>query len=63
MKTTVEISDGLFEQVEQFADLHKLTLDEVVEAGLRKAIEYVPSEPFHLRDASFGGEGMVRDYT
>lgn len=65
MKTTVEIPDGLFDQVKQFAAAHSLTLREVFETGLRKAIadDESRSEPFRLRDGSFRGEGMVKDYT
>lgn len=65
MTTTVEIPDGLFEQVQQFAQTHDLTLDEVLETGLRKAIdeEKAPAEPFRLRDTSVGEGGMVKDFT
>lgn len=65
MTTTVEIPDGLFNQVKQFAETHDLTLDEVLETGLRKAIddEKAQAEPFRLRDGSVGGGGMVKDFT
>jgi len=59
MTTTVEIPDGLFDQVQQFAQAHDLTLDEVVENGLRKALDEgeSPSKPFRLRDTSVGEAG------
>ena len=65
MTTTVEIPDGLFDQVKQFAQAHDLTLDEVVETGLRKAIaeERAAVEPFRLRDGSVGDEGIVNTLT
>jgi hypothetical protein len=64
MKTTVEIPDGLFDQVEKFAHAHDLTVDEVFQTGVRKVIaDERSAKPFQLRDASVGGEGMVKDYT
>jgi hypothetical protein len=65
MTTTVEIPDGLLDQVNQFAQAHGLTLHEVFETGLRKVLadQDSRSEPFRLRDASVGGEGMVKDFT
>jgi hypothetical protein len=57
----VEIPDGLFDQVKQFAEAHNLPLDEVVETGLRKVLadDQSRDKPFRLRDASFRGEGIV----
>jgi hypothetical protein len=65
MTTTVEIPDGLFDQVQQFAQAHDLTLDEVIETGLRRAIEEekFPATPFRLKDTSVGRGGMVKDFT
>lgn len=63
MKTTLEIPDGLYEQVKQFADTHGLTLPEVFETGLRKAIAEPPSQPFRLKDTSVGSGGMVKDFS
>jgi len=64
METTIEIPDGLFDQVTQFAHAHALTVQEVVESGLRKVIaEEPPAKPFRLRDTSVGEGGMVKDFT
>ena len=64
MKTTVEISDGLFDQVKQFAQSHDLTLRQVFETGLRKVIAENPrSVKFQLRDAAFRGDGMVQNFS
>jgi hypothetical protein len=65
MTTTVEIPDGLLDRAKQFAQTHDLTLDEVVEEGLRKAMdeEKAPAKPFRLPDGSFGGGGMLKDFT
>ena len=63
MKTTVEISDALFREVKRYATAHELTFRQVVENGLRTVVrEQRPAKPFKLRDASFKGKGMVRDY-
>ena len=64
MKTTVEISDALFKQAKRYAAKHDLTFRQVVETGLRQAISPAkPNKPFKLRDASVGGDGMLKDFT
>lgn len=65
MTATVEIPDGLFEQVRQFAETNNLPLDEVVETGLRKLLadEQSAHEPFQFRDTSVGDEGTVNNLT
>ncbi|HLX45275.1 MAG TPA: hypothetical protein VKR43_17635 [Bryobacteraceae bacterium] len=63
MKTTVEISDALFKEVKRYAAAHELTFREVVENGLRSVVQKGrPRKPFKLRDASFRGKGMAKDY-
>lgn len=55
MKTTVEISDSLFEEAKAWAASHRLSFREIVEDGIRKMIAAGPDEPpFRLRDGSFG---------
>ena len=65
MKTTVEISDGLFREARQYAHAHELTFRQVVEAGLQKLISGRASqpEPFRLKSRSFHGDGMLKDYS
>ena len=65
MKTTVEIPDGLFREVRQYAHIHQLTFRQVVEAGLRKVVSGRDGsrEPFRLEKRSFRGDGMLKDYS
>jgi len=59
MKTTVDISDSLLEAVKQFSAEHKMTLRELVEAGLRQVLKQREiSGDFRLRKASFKGQGL-----
>lgn len=59
MKTTIEISDALMQQARKLAAREKTTLRTLVEEGLRKVIaeKKRPAE-FHLRRASFKGNGL-----
>lgn len=58
MKTTVEITDALFEQARAVADEEKTTFRALVEEGLRKVLaERAEAPPFKLEDGSFKGEG------
>ncbi len=56
MKTTIDISDALFEQARVQAKDRGLTLRAMVESGLRMVMaQPKPAvEPFELRDFSFG---------
>lgn len=59
MKTTVQIPDSLFEEVRSLAARDQTTLKEMVEEGLRKVVaERRQVRPFHLRRATFGGDGL-----
>ncbi len=62
MKTTVEISDPLFNQTRAIAAKERLHFRALVEEGLRAVIEARRSakvKPFLLRDGSFkGGHGL-----
>lgn len=60
MKTTLDISDPLLEQVRKIAARDGETLRSLVEQGLRKVVaeRCARSKPFKLRDASFKGKGL-----
>ncbi len=62
MKTTIEISDPLFQQAKALAAKEGLSFRMVVEEGLRAVVEartQTGSKPFRLRDGSFrGGQGL-----
>ena len=61
MKTTIDISDTLFEQARAQAKDRGLTLRAMVESGLRMVMAQPKpvAEPFHLRDFSFGVSGAA----
>ena len=59
MKTTVEISDGLAEEVRAYMAQEGVTFRSVVERGLREVLHAGREpQPFTLRDASVGGRGL-----
>ena len=60
MKTTVEISDAVFEAARSTAARDRTTLRALIEEGLRIALERRrgKSQPFQLVDASFNGDGL-----
>ena len=63
MKTTVEIADPLFEQVRALAARDGLTLRNLIETGLRLALQHQrPRSAFALRDARFGGRGLKHEF-
>ena len=61
MKTTVEISDPLFESVRRLAAQRGTTLRALVEEGLRAVLQAHRDAPrrYALRDASFSGDGLA----
>ncbi len=61
MKTTIDISDTLFEQARAQAKDRGLTFRAMVESGLRMVMAQPKpaAEPFHLQDFSFGSTGAV----
>jgi hypothetical protein len=63
MKTTIELSDALFEEAKSAARARGVTLRSLVEQGLRWAVleSRQPRPAFHLRDGSVGGEGLATD--
>ena len=59
MKTTVEISDGLAEEVKAYMAREGVTFRSVVERGLREVLRGGGEpEPFVLRNASVRGRGL-----
>ena len=61
MKTTVDISDALFESARRLATRRGSTMRALIEEGLRAVLEAHRSTParFVLRDASVSGDGLV----
>lgn len=59
MKITVEISDGLAEEVKTCMAQEGVTFRSLVERGLIEVLRagHAPA-PFALRDASIGGRGL-----
>lgn len=57
MKTTIEISDALFERARRHAQRSGRTLRSLVEEGLRQVVDADPIERFHLEDCSVGKAG------
>lgn len=60
MKTTIDISDPLFEAARQAARERGTTLRALVEMGLRQVLEQqsIDRPKFQLRKASFAGKGL-----
>ncbi len=59
MKTTIDIAAPLLRDAKHVAAKEGITLRELVEDGLRRAIAgRQQPRPFKLRDASFRGEGL-----
>lgn len=62
MKTTVDISDSLLEEVRKAAAREGRTIRDFVEEGLRKVLaERKKTTAFRLRKASFKGRGLRPD--
>ncbi len=60
MKTTVEISDSLFQEVRDLSRQQQRSLRSLIEEGLRLVLRERRAERdgFRLRKATFGGEGL-----
>jgi hypothetical protein len=62
MKTTIDIANNLLEEARQLAGREGKTIKALVEEGLRKVLaERQRVGGFHLRQASFKGEGLQPD--
>ncbi len=62
MKTTVEISDAVLAAARELARRERTTVKALIERGLRRELaEAEQRSDFHLRRASFGGNGLRRD--
>lgn len=61
MKTTVDISDALFESARRLAVQRGTTMRSLIEEGLRSVLQTHRALPrrFALRDASVGGNGAA----
>lgn len=62
MKTTIELSDALFEAAKQRAKARHTTLRAIVEDGLRRVLSEEaasPRKPFRLTDARVHGRASV----
>lgn len=59
MKTTIDISDALFEQARAQAKARGVTLRALMESGLRMVLAQTKPAPqrFELQDFSFGSPG------
>jgi hypothetical protein len=63
MKTTIQISDALFEEAKNLANQEHTSLRKLVEEGLRKVIsEKKRKGQFRLRKATFAGKGLQPEY-
>ncbi len=60
MKTTVELPDSLLRAAKRVALKNRTTVKALIEQGLRTVITERKRETgFALRDATFGGDGLV----
>ena len=61
MKTTVDISDALFDSARRLATRRGTTMRALIEEGLRAVLHSHRAAParFALRDASVRGDGLV----
>lgn len=59
MKTTIDISDALFQEARQLAEREGVTFRALVERGLYRVLsEKKADAPFRLRRATFKGKGL-----
>ena len=60
MKTTVQIPDSLLTEAQRVARRERTTLKALVQEGLRRVVdERRRQKTFHLRKASFKGDGLA----
>lgn len=59
MKTSIQISNNLFEEARKLAHRERTTFKALVEEGLRRIIsDRKKRSSFHLRKATFKGNGI-----
>jgi predicted DNA-binding ribbon-helix-helix protein len=59
MKTTINISDALHEEVRKIARIEKTTMKDLIEEGLRRIIsDRKRKSDFHPRKVTFKGNGL-----
>lgn len=62
MKTTVDISDALFDEAKKVAARERTTVRSLIEEGLRRILsERKRAGVFQLRRATFKGKGLHPD--
>ncbi|MBP7639082.1 MAG: type II toxin-antitoxin system VapB family antitoxin [Kiritimatiellae bacterium] len=63
MKTTIDISNALYEEVRRVAQVEGTTVRALVEEGLRHTLaEHRRRVPFTLRNATFKGNGLRPEF-
>ena len=62
MKTTIEISDAIFERAKALAAREGTTVRALVEDGLRQVLRMRRTGQFRLRDASVEGQGLTPEF-
>ncbi len=64
MKTTVDIADALAVEAKILAHRDQTTLKALIEEGLRRVVaERAEAGVFHLRDATYAGNGLQPEYS
>lgn len=64
MKTTIDISTALYDDVRRVAKMENTTVKALVEEGLRRTLaEHKQRAPFVLRNASFKGNGLQSEFS
>ena len=64
MKTTIDISTALYDEVRRVAREENTTVKALVEDGLRHTLaEHKRRAPFTLRDATFKGNGLRAEFS
>jgi hypothetical protein len=61
MKVSLEIDDELLARAKALAARDGMTIDALVEEGLRKVLDRDGRRQFRLRSASFCGQGLGED--
>ena len=64
MKTTIHIADTIYSEAREIAARDSTTIRALVEEGLRLILarRRATNEPFRMRRASFGGNGLQPEF-